>query len=212
MIPSRLRLFGYTASEALGVYGILTGMAMSVIMFPSVITNSVSGASYARHLRSQSRRKRCAHTARGLKTIRVCLLWGFLYSGFFATGHFIGNVLFGNALAGTFIRTLGWICPFLYLGVTLSSIPARARLPGHHFRAESDCLRHPHPLCVVCPSRLRHPRLSVRTSHQPGRHGSPLHRNSAAPDTSHFPLCIRKIICTKNTGKPDYGLPVFYSH
>lgn len=42
MIPSRLRLFGYTASEALGVYGILTGMAMSVIMFPSVITNSVS--------------------------------------------------------------------------------------------------------------------------------------------------------------------------
>ena len=37
MIPSRLRLFGYTASEALGVYGILTGMAMSVIMFPSVI-------------------------------------------------------------------------------------------------------------------------------------------------------------------------------
>lgn len=42
MLPNRLLAFGYTQSEALSVYGILTGMAMSVIMFPSVITNSVS--------------------------------------------------------------------------------------------------------------------------------------------------------------------------
>ena len=42
MLPNRLLAFGYTQSEALSVYGILTGMAMSVIMFPSVLTNSVS--------------------------------------------------------------------------------------------------------------------------------------------------------------------------
>jgi len=32
MLPNRLLAFGYTQSEALSVYGILTGMAMSVIV------------------------------------------------------------------------------------------------------------------------------------------------------------------------------------
>ena len=31
-------------------------------------------------------------------------------------------MLFANELAGTFIVILGWMCPFLYLSTTLSSI------------------------------------------------------------------------------------------
>lgn len=42
LIPGKLRDFGYTNPEALRVYGVLTGMAMPMILFPSVITNSVS--------------------------------------------------------------------------------------------------------------------------------------------------------------------------
>ena len=38
------------------------------------------------------------------------------------TGSFIGNRIFKNSLSGTFILTLSWICPFLYLGSTLNSI------------------------------------------------------------------------------------------
>ena len=34
----------------------------------------------------------------------------------------MGDTLFGNGLAGTFIITLGWICPFLYMSTTLHSI------------------------------------------------------------------------------------------
>ena len=34
----------------------------------------------------------------------------------------MGRVLFANELAGTFIIILGWMCPFLYLFTTLSSI------------------------------------------------------------------------------------------
>lgn len=123
MIPNRLRLFGYSTSDALSVYGILTGMSMSVIMFPSVITNSVSvlllptiaeaKASGDIHLIRRTLRR----------TIESCLLLGFLATGaFLVTGNFLGNMLFGNALAGAFITTLAWICPFLYLGSTLSSI------------------------------------------------------------------------------------------
>ena len=42
LIPRQLHLFGYDSANALSVYGILTGMSLSVILFPTVLTNSVS--------------------------------------------------------------------------------------------------------------------------------------------------------------------------
>ncbi len=134
MIPNRLKLFGYETSEALGVYGILTGMSMSVIMFPSVITNSVSvlllpTISEAKAAGDDGLIRRTLK-----KTIESCLILGFLATlGFLIVGDFLGNFLFGNALAGTFITTLGWICPFLYLGSTLSSILHGLGFPGLTF-------------------------------------------------------------------------------
>lgn len=134
MIPAKLRTFGYTASEALSVYGILTGMAMAIIMFPSVITNSISvlllptiseaEAAGDIHLINRTIRK----------TVQYCLLLGFgCTAGFLLTGAFLGNFLFQNALAGTFITTLGWICPFLYISATLNSILHGLGYPGITF-------------------------------------------------------------------------------
>lgn len=134
MIPNRLKLFGYTNSEALGVYGILTGMSMSIIMFPSVITNSVSVLLLPTISEAKAAGDdRLIHrTIR--KTISSCLFLGFLCTaGFLFTGNFLGNFLFENALAGTFIVTLGWICPFLYLSSTLSSILHGLGYPGLTF-------------------------------------------------------------------------------
>ena len=42
LIPMKLRDFGYTNSDALSVYGILTGMVFSTILFPCVLSNSLS--------------------------------------------------------------------------------------------------------------------------------------------------------------------------
>lgn len=134
MIPNRLKLFGYTNSEALSVYGILTGMSMSVIMFPSVITNSVSVLLLPTisEAKASGDERLIARTIG--KTIKYCLFLGFLCTaGFLITGNFFGNLLFGNALAGTFIVTLGWICPFLYLSSTLCSILHGLGYPGLTF-------------------------------------------------------------------------------
>lgn len=134
MIPNRLRLFGYTNAESLSVYGILTGMAMAVIMFPSVVTNSISVLLLPTISEAQASGdvRLIRRTIR--RTVESCLFFGFLCTaGFLATGSFIGNVLFGNALAGNFITTLGWICPFLYLSSTLSSILHGLGFPGITF-------------------------------------------------------------------------------
>lgn len=134
MIPNRLKLFGYTNSEALSVYGILTGMAMAIIMFPSVITNSISVLLLPTISEAEASGNRQLISRTIHKTISYCLLLGFLCTGgFLLTGKFLGNFLFQNALAGTFIVTLGWLCPFLYLSSTLSSILHGLGYPGITF-------------------------------------------------------------------------------
>ena len=123
LIPSRLRLFGYTQAEALSVFGVLTGMALAIIMFPSVITNSVSVILLPTISEAQATQNNAAISKSIRRTIVSCLGLGFAACvGFLLTGSFIGNFIFRNALAGTFIRTLSWICPFLYLTGTLNSI------------------------------------------------------------------------------------------
>ncbi|MBQ8279651.1 MAG: polysaccharide biosynthesis protein [Roseburia sp.] len=123
LIPSRLRVFGYTQAEALSVFGVLTGMSMAVIMFPSVVTNSVSVILLPTISEAQATHDGVAIQKAVRRTIISCLALGFTACiGFLLTGSFIGNVIFQNALAGTFIKTLSWICPFLYMSGTLNSI------------------------------------------------------------------------------------------
>ena len=45
-----------------------------------------------------------------------------LHTFFAVFGTFIGNFLFHNELAGSFIQTLAFVCPFLYLNGTLNSV------------------------------------------------------------------------------------------
>ena len=123
LIPGHLCLFGMTQQTALSVYGVLNGMALPLILFPCAITNAVSVMllpSVAEHqaLGNYDNIRLCIQ-----KTICYCLILGFLFTfGFFFLADFLGLFLFKNELASTFIRTLSFICPCLYLSSTLSGI------------------------------------------------------------------------------------------
>lgn len=134
LIPSRLFLFGYSQSDALSVYGILTGMALSIVTFPTVFTNSVSVMILPAISEADSRndQEKIKKTIR--QTIFTCLLLGSLCTfGLLFSGKWIGDFLFGNALAGKFICMLSFICPFLFLSSILSSIMHGLGMPGYPF-------------------------------------------------------------------------------
>ena len=134
LIPSRLGLFGYSQSDALSVYGVLTGMALSIIMFPTVLTNSVSVMILPVISEADSKHNTDKISQTIYQTIFACLLFGSLCTaGFLFTGNLIGDYLFGNALAGKFIRMLSFICPFLFLSSVLSSILHGLGMPGYPF-------------------------------------------------------------------------------
>ncbi len=123
MIPGQLRQFGYSASESLSVYGVLTGMALPMVLFPSVLTNSVSVLLLPAIAEAQEKRDRKYILNTVKKACLYCILLGLACTlCFLLLGKWMGRTLFGNELAGTFIVILGWICPFLYLSTTLHSI------------------------------------------------------------------------------------------
>ncbi|MFP3154332.1 polysaccharide biosynthesis protein [Lachnospiraceae bacterium ZAX-1] len=123
MIPGKLREFGYSHSTALSVYGVLTGMALPMILFPSAVTNSVSVMLLPAVSWAQAKGDRSYIQNTVKKTFFYCTILGLSCTFFFLlAGKWIGIVVFANELAGTLIMILGWICPFLYLTTTLSSI------------------------------------------------------------------------------------------
>ena len=123
LIPGKLQEFGYRADEALSVYGVLTGMAMPMILFPAAIANSVSVMLLPAISEAQAKQDLVYIKKAVKKSCFYCLVLGLSCTFIFLLlGRFLGQIMFANQLAGTFIMVLGWICPFLYLTTTLSSI------------------------------------------------------------------------------------------
>ncbi len=131
LIPISLKDFGYSAADALSIYGILTGMVLSTIMMPAVLSNSLSVMLLPEISKAQACRQE--NHIRGIikKTAELSCVLGLLCTlGFLLTGDFIGRQLFHNHLAGVYLKTLCWICPFIFLGSTLCSILQGLGKPG----------------------------------------------------------------------------------
>jgi stage V sporulation protein B len=123
LIPLKLQQYGCTSSEALEIYGVLSGMAISVVFFPAVLTNSLSVLLLPSI--SQAKAEHKEKTVR--RAVSLCiyggLALGFVFTFLFLiTGDYIGNVIFGNALAGDLIKRLCWICPLMYVYSLLSGV------------------------------------------------------------------------------------------
>lgn len=123
LIPLLLQAYGFSSSHALSLYGILTGMTLPLLLFPSTIFNSISvlllpSISQANATKQNGYIKKAIST-----TLYSCLLTGIGTSAFFCIfGKFLGNLLFHNALAGTYLSQLSFICPMLYLNAMFASI------------------------------------------------------------------------------------------
>ena len=122
-IPAKLQIYGYSVSESLSVYGVLTGMALPLIFFPGTLTNSVSVLLMpaVSEADAKGNRRLIGRTVR--KCTFFCLALGGVCSFLFlCAGQWIGLLLFDSRLAGQLIVMLGFLCPFLYLNTTLTSI------------------------------------------------------------------------------------------
>lgn len=123
LIPAQLMLYGLCHENAVSTYGIIGGMALPLIMFPSAITNSlavmlvpkISEDSSANHSDGIINTISC--------TITLCMHLGIMCSVLFVLYiSRLGAIIFGESDVYTYTTLLACVCPFLYLKVGLSSI------------------------------------------------------------------------------------------
>ncbi|WP_461882552.1 oligosaccharide flippase family protein [Fusicatenibacter sp.] len=123
LLPGHLIASGLSRKAALSQYGVLTGMALPMIFFPSAVTHAVS----VMLLPGVARQQASGTPEQILDTIRYtisfCILLGTsAVFTFFFFGPYLGRFLFQNEEVGVFLRILSFLSPFLYLETTLGSI------------------------------------------------------------------------------------------
>lgn len=122
-LPKQLINSGLSPSDALSVYGVFSGMAFPLIMFPSALTGAVSSlllpsVSEAQILGNGRRIKRLICT-----TTVFCFALGVGCMMFFwVFADLLGAYLFASPVASSQIRALSFVCPFLYMSGALCSI------------------------------------------------------------------------------------------
>ena len=122
-LPKMLVTSGLTTSNALSIYGVFSGMAIPLIMFPCAFTGSAASLLLpsVSEAQAQGNTKRIQKTI--YLTIGLCFLLGvacFLF--FFTFADVLGKALFDSDIAASQIRALSFVCPFLYMSGTLCSI------------------------------------------------------------------------------------------
>jgi stage V sporulation protein B len=123
LIPNMLRKSGLSTSEALSIFGVLNGMTMPFIMFPTAVTNALAVLLLPTISEAQATNNNKLIGKTTTISVKYSLMIGILSTGIFvAFGNHLGNLIFHNQDAGTYLVIIAWLCPFIYLTTTFGSI------------------------------------------------------------------------------------------
>ena len=123
LIPRQLERFGLGAGAALGQYGLLQGMALPMLYFPSSFLTGFASLLIPRLARDRelSRPRSVAHVTE--RALAATLLFGYFFGAVFAFfGETWGLLFYASPEAGTFLRLLAPLVPLLYLDVVTDSL------------------------------------------------------------------------------------------
>ncbi len=123
LIPQKLMEYGYNDTEAMSLYGQLSGMSMPLVMFPSSLLTALAIAIVPAISEALAKNN--------INLIRLTISKAFTVTCFIGIGTAGLFIFFSNQLGYTIYsqQDIGWqllyigfLCPFLYLQVTFSGI------------------------------------------------------------------------------------------
>ncbi len=123
LIPLCLAGVAGGRSEALASYGVLHGMALPIILFPTAISSAFSGLLVPEMAEARARGEEGHIRYMAERAIGYTLLFSFLCAGVLcACAGPLGRLLYGSEEAGRFIRLLAPVVVIMYVDTTVDSI------------------------------------------------------------------------------------------
>lgn len=115
LIPLCLTVYLGQRGAAVAQYGAMKGMALPLVFFPFSVLSALSGLLMPEIVRAHTRRDRTGENRLIDAAMRLTGLFAALAgAGLVLFGESAACLLFDDAAAGTYVRLLGWIAPFMY--------------------------------------------------------------------------------------------------
>ena len=116
LVPVGLRASGLGAEDALAGYGVIQGMALPAVLFPSCVMLAVAELIVPKLTEQQVRREGQDIRATSERVLRYGFSFAILCAVlFFALGEPLGRILYKSDSAGRYIRLFAFIVPVMYL-------------------------------------------------------------------------------------------------
>ncbi len=123
IIPRRLEAAGFSRDQSTAFFGVLSGMAVPLIFFPTVLTFSLSSALVPAIAEAAALNDLETVKRRSAQALHFTILIGLPVSTtFLILGHPLGLLFYGSRQVGDFLRILALASPFLYLEQTLTAV------------------------------------------------------------------------------------------
>lgn len=123
LIPGMLVAGGMGLTESTEMYGRLSGMALPLIFFPSLVTTSLATTLVPAISEAVSLKHYKAVNYRISKSIQVTFILGMIFTAIFMSyPHEIGNLLYRKEKIGDLLYMLSFSCVFIYLQQTLMGV------------------------------------------------------------------------------------------
>lgn len=116
LVPQKLTAFGGTTQTSLEQFGMLKGMALPLLFFPSSFLSSVSTLLIPELSEAHTLGERQKVTRSVKKALRITLLMSIWLSGLFTLfAYDLGEILYGSKDVGFLLRVLAPLMPIMYL-------------------------------------------------------------------------------------------------
>lgn len=123
LIPAMLVAGGMDYTGSMETYGRLSGMALPLIFFPSLVTTSLATTLVPAISEAVSLRNFRTVNYRISKSIQVTFILGMVFTAIFMTyPNEIGNLIYRKEKIGDLIYALSFSCVFIYLQQTLMGV------------------------------------------------------------------------------------------
>ena len=123
MIPSRLVMYGLSAEASMSLYGMIKGMVLPILFFPSSFLTSLSSIlipSIAGD-NAVSNEKKVSYTLS--KVLHFTTISGILVVAvFIAFPKEVAMAFYNDPQVGNMIKIISYVCPFMYLNMVISSM------------------------------------------------------------------------------------------
>ena len=120
LVPRGLKAAGYSANSALSGYGVIQGMVLPIVFFPSCIMSALAELIVPELTEAQVQ-----NDSRGIKNaVRELLRMSLLFSAAVAAFMFVfadklGVAVYNSREAGEYIRLLAPLVPIMYTDMTV---------------------------------------------------------------------------------------------